>query len=129
MLYGDDAAVWGPTARTGPAWSGIVSMPDQYMDLGRSHVLWFRAASEQGMAPMDALLAATRNVAEAMGKGDELGTIERGKRADLLVLDGDPLDDHDNYGRVSCIVKDGEIVDVAALPEAPVLTRREAVAV
>jgi imidazolonepropionase-like amidohydrolase len=127
ILYGDDAAVWGPTAGTGPAWSGIVTMPDQYMELGRSHVLWFRAASEQGMAPMDALLAATRNTAEAMGKGDELGTIEPGKRGDLLVLDGDPLDDPDNYGRIEYVVKDGRIVDVEELPETPVLTRRKAV--
>jgi imidazolonepropionase-like amidohydrolase len=123
LLYGDDAAVWGPTARTGPAWGGVVTMPDQYMDLGRSHILWFRAAREQGMAPMDALVAATRNVAEACGKADEIGTIGPGKRADMLVLEGSPLDDPDNYGRVAYVVKDGRLVDRDRLPEAPVLTR------
>jgi imidazolonepropionase-like amidohydrolase len=123
VLYGDDAAVWGPSAKTSPAWSAVVGTPDQYMDLGRSHILWFRAASEQGMAPMDALVAATRNVAEAMGKDDEIGTIAAGRRADLLILDGDPLADPDNYGRVSSVVKDGRIVDRVRLPEVPVLTR------
>jgi cytosine/adenosine deaminase-related metal-dependent hydrolase len=125
VLYGDDAAVWGPSAKTSPAWSAVIDTPDQYMDLGRSHILWFRAAREQGLRPMDALLAATRNVAEAMGKEDEIGTITPGRRADLLVLDADPLADPDNLGRVSYVVKDGHIVDRDRLPEAPVLTRRD----
>ena len=43
-----------------------------------------------GMAPLDVITWATRNGAEAMGLGDQTGTIEVGKRADLLVVDGDP---------------------------------------
>jgi cytosine/adenosine deaminase-related metal-dependent hydrolase len=76
------------------------------------------------MDPMDALLAATRNIAQAYRKDDELGTIEPGKRADLLVLDGDPLTDVENYRRITQLVKDGAVVDRERLPEDPVLTRR-----
>ena len=46
-----------------------------------------------GMAPLDVVRWATRNGAQAMGRGDELGTVEAGKLADLLVVDGDPLSD------------------------------------
>jgi imidazolonepropionase-like amidohydrolase len=48
---------------------------------------------EAGMTPSDALVAATRNAAVALGREDELGTLEPGKLADLLVVDGNPLDD------------------------------------
>jgi imidazolonepropionase-like amidohydrolase len=46
-----------------------------------------------GMKPMDAILAATRNAAEALKMGARLGTIEAGKLADLIAVDGDPLKD------------------------------------
>lgn len=46
-----------------------------------------------GMAPLDVIRWATRNGADLMGLGDEVGTIEEGKRADLLIVDGDPLVD------------------------------------
>ena len=44
-----------------------------------------------GFAPMDAIRAATSNAAELLGLGDITGTLAEGKRADLVVLDGDPL--------------------------------------
>ena len=42
---------------------------------------------------MESLLAATRNAALALGRGDDLGTLEPGKQAKMLVVDGNPLDD------------------------------------
>jgi imidazolonepropionase-like amidohydrolase len=44
-----------------------------------------------GMTPMQAIEATTRSAAELMGLQDELGTLEPGKRADLVLVDGDPL--------------------------------------
>ncbi|WP_447977452.1 amidohydrolase family protein [Candidatus Nitrospira bockiana] len=44
-----------------------------------------------GMGPMDALVAATSTAADLLGLGQELGTVEAGKQADLLVVDGNPL--------------------------------------
>jgi imidazolonepropionase-like amidohydrolase len=48
---------------------------------------------EAGIAPLDVLRWATRHGAELMGMADQLGTIEAGKLADLLVVDGDPIAD------------------------------------
>ncbi len=99
--------------------------PDYIRHLGRSHVVWLGAAFERGLRPMDALLATTRNIAEAYGKDDELGSVEPGKRADLLILDASPLDAAENYGRVALVVKDGARVDRDRLPERPVVTAVE----
>jgi len=51
---------------------------------------------EAGLSPYEAIEAGTRNAAEAMGKSDEFGTIEAGKRADLILLEDNPLDDVSN---------------------------------
>ena len=48
---------------------------------------------EVGIPALDVLTWATRNGAEVLGRGDELGTVEAGKLADLLVVDGDPVAD------------------------------------
>ncbi|GAA0966826.1 amidohydrolase family protein [Acrocarpospora macrocephala] len=124
LLLGNDMGVYGPTAETSPMWGPFQSgIPDVPTHLGRSHIFWLRAAIERDMAPMDALLATTSNIAQAYGRLDELGTVEPGKRADLLILDADPLADPDNYARIAHVVKDGELVDRDRLPEHPVLTR------
>lgn len=48
---------------------------------------------EAGMTPADAIRAATSNAAEVLGMSSELGTIEVGKKADLILVEGDPLED------------------------------------
>jgi imidazolonepropionase-like amidohydrolase len=96
-----------------PIWKGSVDFP---LQLGESHFLWLEAVVERGMAPMEALLSATRYVAEAYGKGGELGTLEPGKRADLLILDADPLADVRNYRRITEVMKDGALVDRQRTP-------------
>ena len=53
-----------------------------------------------GEAPMDILIAATRNGAAAYGLDDDLGTVEEGKIADLLILDADPLEDIGNLRQI-----------------------------
>ncbi len=60
-----------------------------------------------GMTPMQAIVATTSSAAELMGLDDELGTIEPGKRADLVVMEGDPLDVVTLAERVSSVYKDG----------------------
>jgi imidazolonepropionase-like amidohydrolase len=98
---------------------------DYPFDLGDSHALWFVAASEHGMPPMEALLSATKYVAEAYGKDADLGTLELGKKADLLILATDPLQDPYSYGRITEVFKDGTRVDRDALPDPRVLTAPE----
>jgi imidazolonepropionase-like amidohydrolase len=66
-----------------------------------------------GMRPLDALVAATRNSAAACGLGDLVGTLEAGKRADLLVVTGDPLSDITILQRpeaLRLVMKDGVVV-------------------
>jgi imidazolonepropionase-like amidohydrolase len=122
IIHATDGGVFGPTADTSPWLGPLIRLPDVPIHLGTSHLLWHQAVIEKGMAPMDALLAATRNIAQAYHKADELGTVEVGKRADLLVLDANPLDAPANYGRIAHVVKDGVIIDRDRLPEHPILT-------
>jgi imidazolonepropionase-like amidohydrolase len=122
LLLGLDMGVYGPSADTSPVFGPIRADDPEPTQLGRSHLSWLRGAVEHGMDPADALLATTSNIARAYGVDDQLGTVEAGKRADLLVLDANPLDDPDNYARIAYVVKDGAIVDRDRLPERPVLT-------
>jgi imidazolonepropionase-like amidohydrolase len=79
---------------------------------------------ELGMTPSEALVAATRNGAIASQGLDEFGTIEIGKFADLLLLDANPLDDISNIRKLSLVMREGQVVDVSALPTRPVMFRR-----
>lgn len=66
-----------------------------------------------GMKEMDAIVASTKNAAEVIGWGEELGTIEEGKIADLLIVKGDPLKDirvlRDKQA-IAVVIKEGQIV-------------------
>ena len=62
---------------------------------------------DAGMTAADALASATINPAQAIGRGQEQGTIERGKLADLLVLDADPLVDIRNISKIHLVFKGG----------------------
>jgi hypothetical protein len=62
---------------------------------------------EMGMDPMDAIRAATRNGAEALGMLKDLGTIEKGKLADIIVVAGNPLQDMKAMKRVAYVIKGG----------------------
>ena len=65
---------------------------------------------ENGLSPEEAIVAATVNAAELLGQGDELGTIETGKVADLIAVGGNPLDDISILADVSLVIKEGRIV-------------------
>lgn len=62
---------------------------------------------EGGMTPMQAIEATTRSAAELMGIEEELGTLEPGKRADVVVVDGDPLQITTLSERIEAVYKDG----------------------
>jgi imidazolonepropionase-like amidohydrolase len=68
-----------------------------------------------GLSPAQALIAATRGGAAAMGRGNELGTIEPGKIADMVVLRADPLVDVLNARAIEAVIKGGEVIPVADL--------------
>jgi imidazolonepropionase-like amidohydrolase len=62
---------------------------------------------DYGMRPMDAIVAATRNAAENLGLAPDVGTLEVGRLADIVVVDGDPSSDITAAGRVRFVMKDG----------------------
>ena len=64
-----------------------------------------------GVSPADALLAGTRWGAEACRIDNEVGTIEPGKRADLIALEGDPLKDMTALERVSLVMNNGVVYE------------------
>jgi imidazolonepropionase-like amidohydrolase len=68
------------------------------------------ALVEAGLSPMEALMAATGTAAGILGSA-ELGTIEVGKWADLVILEGDPLEDIRNTQRIWRVVQGGRVVD------------------
>ncbi|MBM3737997.1 MAG: amidohydrolase family protein [Acidobacteria bacterium] len=70
---------------------------------------------EAGLTPAEALTAATLTGAQFLGRQHDLGTIEPGKLADLVVLDADPLANIGNARRVSLVLVDGRVVE-SALP-------------
>ncbi len=95
--------------------------PVVWSRLGRAHFDRMIGLQDVGASPMDVLIASTRNGAEAYGLGDDVGTIEAGKIADLLVLDADPIQDIANMRKIDLVIKDGAIVDRDALPTVNVL--------
>ncbi len=66
-----------------------------------------------GLTPMDVIEASTRVSAYACGHGDELGTLEPNKLADVIVVDGDPLENLQVMSRVVFVIKNGEIATIS----------------
>ena len=64
-----------------------------------------------GIAPLDAIRIATLNAAIFLGKERDLGSIEAGKLADLVLLDADPLENISNTQRILRVIKGGRLVD------------------
>ncbi|MCA1646582.1 MAG: amidohydrolase family protein [Chloroflexi bacterium] len=64
-------------------------------------------ARQAGLTPMESLQVVTRNAARLCGLGDTTGTLDVGKDADLLVLEGNPLEDEQNLTRVAEVYKSG----------------------
>ena len=76
--------------------------------------------AEAGLTPEKVIRAATRNAAEHLGLVEDLGTIEPGKIADLIIIDGDPLKDISSLHQVQMVIKAGKVVhDVDAEAETP----------
>lgn len=68
-----------------------------------------------GIAPLDVVRIATCNSAVFLGKADQLGTIDIGKLADLVLLDKDPAADIDNVKSIVFVMKNGPIIDESRL--------------
>ncbi len=109
--FADEVAIVGRLHRAGIP---VVAGTDQSVpghSLHREIELYVKA----GFSPFDALKAATVVPAQVMGKSGDTGTIEVGKRGDLIVLDGNPLDDVSNTRRIQRVITGGRVFDPAPL--------------
>lgn len=80
--------------------------------------------ADAGFTASQVITMATRDNAEFLGRGGDLGTIARGKRADLIVVGADPLKDIRNLRRIEMVFKDGRIIDTTYHPDFSAPTRR-----
>ncbi len=87
----------------------------QLQGLGYHWELW--DVQSGGMSNHDALRVATLMGAEAIGLGGDLGSIESGKLADLVVLEANPLDDIRNSNTIRYVMKNGRLYDGDTLDE------------
>ncbi len=70
----------------------------------------FKLMVDLGMAPIDALKSATANDAELLGIAQKVGTLEKGKLADVIAMPGEPASDITATERVFFVMKEGKIV-------------------
>ncbi len=96
--------------------SAGVGSHGQQQGLGYHWELWSIGMGD-GMTPMDALKVATKLGADALGLGKDVGSLEVGKMADLLVFDRNPLDDLKNTTAIKYVMKNGRLYDASNLDE------------
>jgi imidazolonepropionase-like amidohydrolase len=87
-----------------PASTGVPPIHDELVALVRA-----------GMTPLEALQASTRSAAEFMGRLVDEGTVEVGKKANLVLLEADPLADITNTRRVAAVILRGRLISGAEL--------------
>jgi cytosine/adenosine deaminase-related metal-dependent hydrolase len=124
LLLSTDGGLVSSNTSSSSFWRSFAPPPehDCSFNLGEGHFLWLQAVEEKGMRPQEALMAATRNVARAYKVDKDLGTIEAGKFADLVVLDKDPLLSAHHYRNIHLVMKEGAIVNREGLPARRLLT-------
>ncbi|MBB5707211.1 amidohydrolase family protein [Sphingopyxis panaciterrulae] len=96
---------------------GLLGMGSHGDDPGIGYHYELEAHVMGGMAPMAVLHAATAGAAETIGRLGDMGTLEPGKYADLIVFDRDPLADIRNTGSLSLVMRGGHLFDADTLDE------------
>jgi imidazolonepropionase-like amidohydrolase len=66
---------------------------------------------EAGIPPLEVIKIATRNGAQALGIEEDVGTIEPGKQADMIILSDNPLNDIRNTNKIEAVIGDGQFVN------------------
>jgi imidazolonepropionase-like amidohydrolase len=87
-------------------------------DVASSMALEMELMQKGGLGAMEVLVAATRNGAELCDLADETGTLEVGKLADVIVIDGNPLENMEDISKVDLVFKGGKMYRPADLAKA-----------
>ncbi len=87
----------------------------QLQGLGAHWELWMFA--QGGMSSLQAIRSATLNGAEHLGMAKEIGSLETGKLADMLILDANPLDDIRNTEKIKYVIINGRVYDTETMNE------------
>ncbi len=85
--------------------------------IGRVHFETMEDYQTAGLSPMQVLVASTKTGAEASQMEEDLGTLEVGKIADLIILNANPLEDISNMRKIDRVMKEGRFIDRDKLPE------------
>lgn len=96
--------------RAGVKFMAGTDAPNPFVVPGRSLHDELELLVQAGFTPFEALQSATRNPAEYLGRLDTLGTVERGKIADLVLLDANPLEDIRNSRKIWAVIVNGKIL-------------------
>jgi hypothetical protein len=108
----EEATVKGVLERKGLFIGGT----DSPLDLPSTSLhLNLRSQVKYGLAPWQALETVTSTAAKAAKVDKDLGTLEAGKLADLILVEGDPLANIDDVTKVQCVMKNGKVMSVAEI--------------
>jgi imidazolonepropionase-like amidohydrolase len=115
QIYRKRRAMVGEMQRAGVGILAGTDLSNPYLIPGFSLHDELAILVECGLTPMQALQAATRNPARFLGRENDLGTVQKGRLADLVLLDGDPLADIRNPAKVHAVVAGGRYYDRAKI--------------
>ena len=122
LLLSTDGGLFSSNTLNSSSWESWQPPTESLLTLGEGHFHWLLAMQQKGMSPMQALQAATQNIARAYGVEQQIGTLEPGKLADLVILEKNPLEHASNYRSIIAVIKEGERIDRDALPTRRLLT-------
>jgi hypothetical protein len=113
-LYQKELELVGAMHRAKVKFMTGTDIPAAYMYPGFSLHDELALLVQAGFTPFEALRAATRNPAEYLKLSEQLGTIEKGKLADLILLEANPLDNIDNTKLITAVVYNGKYLSKEA---------------